>query len=75
MTGRAATAAAGHGFIAGWTLAIAGDLVYFLLIMVSTLWLNGILGDGTWTTLIILALMMFLPPLIQRLRAAPKATP
>ena len=67
MTGRAA--AAGHGFVSGWAIAIAGDMIYFALIMVSTLWLNSILGDGTWTTVIILAAMFFLPGLIKRWRA------
>jgi uncharacterized membrane protein len=68
MTGRAATAAAGHGFFSGWALAITGDMFYFTLLMVSTIWLNGILGDGTWTTLIIMALMMIVPGMIRRLR-------
>lgn len=68
MTGRAAAVAAGHGFVMGWLLAITGDMFFFLVLMVSTLWLNGILGDGTMTTLIILALMFFLPPLIRKLR-------
>jgi hypothetical protein len=68
MTGRAATVAAGHGFVTGWTLAIIGDMLYFTLLMVSTLWLNNILGDGTWTTIIILVAMMVIPNLIRRFR-------
>ncbi len=68
MTGRAVAAAAGHGFILGWMFAIAGDMLYFGLIMASTLWLNNILGDGTWTTVIILVLMMVVPSLIRRFR-------
>jgi uncharacterized membrane protein len=68
MTGRAATAAAGHGFISGWLLAIIGDMFYFVLIMVCTLWLNEVLGDGTWATLVILVLMLGLPILIRRMR-------
>lgn len=68
MTGRAAAAAAGHGFITGWILAISGDMIYFALIMVSTLFLNNILGDGTWTTLIIMALMMIVPSLVKKWR-------
>ena len=71
MTGRAAAAAAGHGFVSGWTLAITGDMMYFAVIMVSTLWLNSILGDGTWTMLIIMAGMFFLPSLIRRARGLP----
>lgn len=68
MTGRAAAAAAGHGFFSGWAIAIAGDMIYFTLIMSSTLWLHSILGDGTWTALIILAGMFLLPVWIRRWR-------
>ncbi|MBC7428889.1 MAG: hypothetical protein H7336_09780 [Bacteriovorax sp.] len=68
MTGRAAAIAAGHGFITGWAIAIAGDMIYFTLLMVSTIWLNGIIGDGTWTTIIIFGLMMLIPTLIRRFR-------
>jgi hypothetical protein len=68
MTGRAATHAAGHGFITGWALAILGDMFYFFLLMVSTLWLNGILGDGTWTTIIIMVGMFAVPTLIRKIR-------
>jgi hypothetical protein len=46
MTGRTAALAAGHGFFSGWTLAIMGDMVFFAVLMASTLWLNNILGDG-----------------------------
>lgn len=70
MTGRAAAAAAGHGFITGWVLAILGDMLYFAVLMVSTLWLNNVLGDGTWTTIIILALMIIVPMLVRRVREA-----
>ena len=38
MTGRAAALAAGHGFVAGWTIAITGDMLYFAVLMVCTLW-------------------------------------
>lgn len=68
MTGRAATAAAGHGFVTGWILSITGDMMYFTLIMVSTLWLSNILGDGTWTTIAILVLMMVVPGIVRRFR-------
>jgi len=70
MTGRAAAAAAGHGFLIGWMLAITGDMIYFSVLMISTLWLNSILGDGTWTTVIILVLMVVVPILVRRLREA-----
>lgn len=68
MTGRAAAVAAGHGPISGWMIAIAGDMIYFMLLMASTLWLNNIIGDGTTTTLIIFALMMAVPAIIRRVR-------
>lgn len=67
MTGRAAAAAAGHGFLSGWILAIAGDMIYFTVLMISTLWLNTALGDDTKTTVFILVLMAVLPPLFNRL--------
>jgi hypothetical protein len=69
MTGRAAARAAGHGFISGWALAICGDMFFFMLIMGSTLWLNSLLGDGTWAAVIIMVAMMVVPGLVRRLRA------
>ncbi len=69
MTGRSAAAAAGHGFFSGWALAITGDMLYFLMIMFSTLSLNSVLGDGTWTTVIMLAAMFAGPWLIGRWKA------
>jgi hypothetical protein len=68
MTGRAAAAAAGHGFVSGWTLAITGDMFCFALVMVSTLWLSDVLGDGTWTVVLITVVMLGAPPLFRRLR-------
>lgn len=68
MSGRAVAVAAGHGFLVGWMIAIAGDMIYFTLVMVSTLWLKSIIGDGTWTMLIILALMMIIPSLFRRIQ-------
>lgn len=72
MTGRAAAHAAGHGFVSGWALAITGDMIFFSLIMVSTLWLNSVLGDGTKTMVIILVAMFLLPELIKRWREKKK---
>ena len=68
MTGRGVTRLLGHGFIWGWTLTILGDLIFFELILVSTLMLNNILGDGTLTSVIIMALMVILPMVIRRIR-------
>ena len=36
MTGRAAAFARGHGFLAGWAIAIAGDMLFFTVVMAST---------------------------------------
>lgn len=68
MTGRAAALAAGHNFISGWAFAIAGDMLFFWLVAVSTIFLNGILGDGTWTAIIIMVLMMVVPAVIRKIR-------
>lgn len=69
MTGRAVTKAAGHGFVTGWLLAITGDMFYFTIIMASTLWLSGILGDGTATTAVILVLMLGIPVIVRKIRS------
>lgn len=68
MTGRAAALAAGHGFFAGWAIAIIGDMFFFAILMVSTIWLNNVLGDGTWATLIIMTLMFAIPPIVRKIR-------
>lgn len=74
MTGRAATIAAGHGFVSGWILAIIGDMIYFTILMASTLWLVDILGDGTLTTFIILVLMIVIPMIVRKVREQKKAS-
>ena len=68
MTGRAAAKAAGHGFLTGWLIAITGDMMYFTVIMVSTLWLNKVLGDGTKAMVAMLVLMIVVPAVIKRWR-------
>lgn len=68
MTGRASTHAAGHGFFSGWALSIAGDMIYFSVIMASTLWLNAWLGDGFKTVVIITVAMFVIPSLVKRWR-------
>ena len=68
MTGRAASKAMGHGFLSGWAITIAGDMIFFSVLMASTLWLNNILGDGTVTAVIILGLMLFLPPMVRKIK-------
>ncbi len=66
MTGRAAAHAAGHGFLPGWAIAITGDMFYFAVLMVSTLWLNDVLGDERWTVGGMLVFMMVLPSIVRR---------
>jgi hypothetical protein len=68
MTGRTAAKLAGHGFFSGWTIAIAGDMLYFAVIMASTLWLRSVLGSGTVAALVVLAAMIVVPLLVARLR-------
>ncbi len=68
MTGRAAAAAAGHGFLPGWTIAITGDMFYFALLMVSTLWLGSALGNDRLTIGVMLFVMLGLPVILRRWR-------
>lgn len=68
MTGRVVAKASGHGFLSGWAIAIAGDMIYFTLLMVSTLWLNNLFGNGTWATVTMLVLMFVIPSLVDRFR-------
>ena len=75
-TGRAAAAASGHGFFSGWTLAIIGDMAYFGLLMVTTLWVSNIFGDDRLTIGAVLIATWVLPLVIRRLRqryAAPSS--
>lgn len=69
MTGRASALAAGHGFVAGWAFAIAGDMLYFGVIAFSTLRLNKYIKDPDTTMWIILALMLIVPMVIRRVRS------
>jgi hypothetical protein len=68
MTGRAAAQAAGHGFLAGWAIAIMGDMLFFSVVAISTLSLNNILGDGTWTAIIIMVAMLGIPALVRKFK-------
>ncbi|MBV9582038.1 MAG: hypothetical protein JO057_25940 [Chloroflexi bacterium] len=65
---RAASEAAGHGFISGWTLAIIGDMFYFTLIMASTLWVSSLFGDDRLSVGAVLIGAWVLPMLFRRLR-------
>jgi hypothetical protein len=68
MTGRTVALAAGHNFFSGWALAISGDMIFFAVLMISTLWLNKILGDGTWTAIIITVAVMVIHSMVRRFR-------
>ena len=70
MTGRAAALAAGHGFIAGWAIAIAGDMLYYSVIAFTTLRLNAYFKDPNTTMLIVLGAMIVVPILVRRAHAA-----
>ena len=69
MTGRASALAAGHGFVAGWAFAIAGDMLYFAVIALTTLRLNAYIRDPNTTMLVVLGAMFIVPMLIRRLRS------
>ncbi|QEM70118.1 hypothetical protein FO488_03825 [Geobacter sp. FeAm09] len=69
MTGRASALAAGYGFLAGWACAIAGDLLYFAVIALTTLRLNAYFHDPNTTMLIVLGAMFGVPMLVRRFRA------
>lgn len=74
MTGRASALAAGHGFIAGWAFAIAGDMLYFAVIAITTLRLNTYIRDPDTTMLIVLAAMFLVPVLVRRMRSRDAGT-
>ena len=68
MTGRATALAAGHGFLAGWAIAIAGDMLYFAVIALTTLRLNTYVRDPNTTMLIVLGAMFVVPMLVRYFR-------
>ena len=73
MTGRAAALAAGHGFVAGWAFAIAGDMLYYALIALVTLRLNTYIRNPNMTIVVIFCLMLLVPILVRRIRSRKKA--
>ena len=70
MTGRAAAHATGHGFIAGWAVAIAGDMLYYAVIAFTTLRLNAYIQDPNTTMVVVLAAMVVVPIVVRRVRVA-----
>ncbi|MBI1751903.1 MAG: hypothetical protein HY014_05610 [Acidobacteria bacterium] len=69
MSGRAAALAAGHGFLAGWAFAIAGDMLYYGAVALTTLKLNTLVRDPATTIAIVLAAMFTVPLAVGILRA------
>jgi hypothetical protein len=69
MTGRATALAAGHGFLTGWAFAIAGDMLYFGVIALTTLHLNSYIRDPNTTMIIVLGAMFGVPYLVRYLRS------
>ena len=69
MTGRAAALAAGHGFLMGWAFAIAGDMLYYAVIAVSTLRLSRYFRDPDTAEWVVLGAMIAVPLIIRFFRA------
>ncbi|NVN93471.1 MAG: hypothetical protein HXX11_23140 [Desulfuromonadales bacterium] len=69
MTGRATALAAGHGFLTGWAFAIAGDMLYFAVIALTTLHLNSYFQDPNTTMLVVLGAMFGVPILVRHFRS------
>ncbi len=68
MTGRASALAAGHGFLMGWAIAIAGDMLYYAVIAVTTLRLNTYFRDPDTTMWIVLGAMIIVPLIVRFFR-------
>lgn len=68
MTGLTAALAAGHGPVAGWAFAIAGDMIYYAVIAASTLGLNAYLKNPDMAVATILVAMVAVPHVIRRVR-------
>jgi hypothetical protein len=73
MTGRASALAAGHGFLMGWAFAIAGDMLYYGVIALTTLRLNAYVRDPNMTVLIVFGLMIVVPLLVRTLHSRMRA--
>lgn len=70
MTGRATALAAGHGFLTGWAIAIAGDMLYYAVIALTTLRLNAYFRNPNTTMWIVLGAMFVVPLLVRRAKLA-----
>jgi hypothetical protein len=74
ISGRGAAAAAGHGFFMGWAFAIAGDMIYFGVLMLATLVLSGMFGDERVTVGVVLIAVWGLSMFIRRRQQRNEAT-
>jgi hypothetical protein len=74
MTGRASALAAGHGFLMGWVFAIAGDMLYYAVIAVTTLRLNRYFRDPDTTMWIVLGAMVVVPLIVRLFRTPQRET-
>jgi hypothetical protein len=72
MTGRASALAAGHGFLMGWAFAIAGDMLYYAVIAITTLRLNTYFRDPDTTMWIVLGAMIVVPLIVRAFRTPQK---
>ena len=70
MTGRAAAMAKGHGFVGGWAVAIAGDMLYYGVVAITTLRLNAYVKDPNTAMFIVLAGMIVVPLVVRRVKRA-----
>ena len=61
----------------GWAFAIAGDMIYFAVLMAATLWLSGMFGDERVTVGVVLLSVWGLSLLIRRRqqRSMPRPAP
>ena len=75
MTGCAAALSVGHGFLAGWAFAIAGDMLYYAVVALTALRLNAYIRNPNVTVMIVLGAMIAVPLLVRyfrfRLRSLP----
>jgi len=69
MTGRATALTAGHGVVAGWAFAIAGDMLYYAVVALTTLHLNPYFSNPNITILAVLGAMALAPVLVRYCRA------
>jgi hypothetical protein len=66
--GRALAALAGYGIVAGWLLTMAGDMLYFVIGLVSTLLFGGLFGDQRMAALAGIAVMVLVAFAVHRIR-------